>query len=203
MRVNDDLSQRPKRLTAKAVENAKPSSRRREIADGGCKGLYFILQPSGAKSWAVRYRHDGRTRKLTLDGFPSLADARRRATAALHELELGRDPAADRFEAARLAAQADAERKRDTLEQWSTRFLEQHGKTLRPASRRQLEHVFGRYLLPAWHGRNVGEVRRRDVRELVEDIASKHVAMANRTLGWTSKFFAWLCERDIIEASPC
>src|SRR5262249_14224329 len=57
-------------------------------------------------------------------------------------------------------------------------------------------------VLPAWHGRLVDDVRRRDLRELVEDIASEHVPMANRTLGWLSKFFNWLCERDVIEASP-
>src|SRR5262249_37530675 len=151
------------RFTTKFVENIRPREKRVEIADGGCRGLYLVVQPvSGKKSWAVRYRFHGMPRKLTLDGFPSLADARRRATAALHELEQGRDPAGDKFEAHRLAAQADAERKRDTLEQWSARFLEQHGKTLRPASRRQLELVFGRYVLPAWHGRLVDDIRRRE-----------------------------------------
>src|SRR5262249_13717084 len=93
-------------------------------------------------------------------------------------------------------------RKRDTLEQWSARFLEQHGKTLRPASRRQLELVFGRYVLPAWHGRLVDDIRRREVRQLVENIASNHVPMSNRVFAWLSKFFTWLCERDVIEASP-
>lgn len=97
------------RLTAKFVENVRPQERRIEMADGGCKSLYLVVQPlSGKKSWAVRYRFQGKPRKLTLDGFPSLADARRRAMAALHELEQGRDPAADKFEARRLAAQADA-----------------------------------------------------------------------------------------------
>src|SRR6516162_11602994 len=192
MRPDNSASQQPKRLTAKAIENAKPGSKRREIADAGCRGLYLIVQPvTGRKSWAVRYRYHGKPRKLTLDGFPSLADARRRATAALHELEQGRDPAADRFEARKLAAQADAERKRNTVAQLAARFIEQHGKKLRPRSRRQVEHVFARYALPAWHGHLIDEVRRRDVIALVEDIAAKHPVMANRTLGWVSKFFNW------------
>jgi len=203
MRPDNSASQQPKRLTAKAIENAKPGSKRREIADAGCRGLYLIVQPvTGRKSWAVRYRYHGKPRKLTLDGFPSLADARRRATAALHELEQGRDPAADRFEARKLAAQADAERKRNTVAQLAARFIEQHGKKLRPRSRRQVEHVFARYALPAWHGHLIDEVRRRDVIALVEDIAAKHPVMANRTLGWVSKFFNWALERDIVAASP-
>jgi hypothetical protein len=77
------------RLTAIWIENLKPGPARREIPDG--KGLYLILQPSGAKSWAVRYRFAGKPRKLTL-GHLSLAAARAEAAKALLEVEQGRDP---------------------------------------------------------------------------------------------------------------
>ena len=53
-------------LTAKAIERLQPTNIRREIADGLVTGLYLVIQPSGAKSWALRYRSEGRTRKLTL-----------------------------------------------------------------------------------------------------------------------------------------
>jgi len=190
------------RLTAKHVENLRPQAKRVEVPDSGCKGLYLIVQPSGQKSWAVRYRHGGRTRKYTLVGFPTLAVARQQATTALAELEQGRDPAAAKFEARNLAAQADAERKRNTVEQLAQRFLEQHGKKLRPNTRVQLDHVFSAYVLPAWHGRIVSDVRRRDVIELVESISGEHPVMANRVLGWVGRFYSWLLERDIVPASP-
>src|SRR5260370_4238662 len=100
-----------KALTAKAVENAKPfTDGRREIPDGGCRGLYLIVQPTGRKSWAVRYRFEGQTRKLTLDHVTSLAAARKAATDALHELAQGRDPAVLKFDAAAAAKKAAAER---------------------------------------------------------------------------------------------
>ena len=41
-------------LTSKAVEAAKAGPSRREIPDRD--GLFLIVQPSGAKSWAFRYR---------------------------------------------------------------------------------------------------------------------------------------------------
>jgi len=44
-------------LTTRTVESTKPDAVRKEIADGYLRGLYLIVQPSGAKSWAVRYRH--------------------------------------------------------------------------------------------------------------------------------------------------
>jgi hypothetical protein len=50
----------PKVLTAKSVESIKPVPSRREIPDGGCRGLYIVSQPSGAKSFAIRFRLDGK-----------------------------------------------------------------------------------------------------------------------------------------------
>ena len=60
-------------LNTKLVETAKPDPGRRiEIPDGALAGLYLVVQPTGAKSWAVRYRHDGKPTKLTLGPYPRL-----------------------------------------------------------------------------------------------------------------------------------
>ena len=55
------------RLTTRLVETARACAARKEIPDAFMPGLYLIVQPSGARSWAVRYRHHGRPRKHTLD----------------------------------------------------------------------------------------------------------------------------------------
>jgi hypothetical protein len=56
-----------KTLTDAAVRKGKAAKDRREIADAACPGLYLVIQPSGAKSWALRYRRpEGRTAKLVL-----------------------------------------------------------------------------------------------------------------------------------------
>ena len=67
------------KLTAKAVENIKPTATRQEIPDSLLPGLYLIVQPSGARSWAVRYRHNGRPRKYTLGSYPAIDLATARA----------------------------------------------------------------------------------------------------------------------------
>ena len=86
-----------RKLTARKVEQARPNPRKRiEIPDGGKPGLYLVIQSSGRKSWAVRYRFQGQARKLTLDGFPSLASAHRLAQEALDRVAEGYDPAADK-----------------------------------------------------------------------------------------------------------
>jgi integrase len=81
-----------KRLTALSVENAKPGSSRREISDGGHNGLHLVVQPSGHKSWAVRFRVGGIPRKLTLPAGLTLAEAREQAATAVKEAQQGNDP---------------------------------------------------------------------------------------------------------------
>jgi integrase len=44
------------KLTNAAVRKFKPGKQRREILDALCKGLYVVIEPSGYKSWAMRFR---------------------------------------------------------------------------------------------------------------------------------------------------
>jgi integrase len=192
------------KLTTKFLENVKPAAVRREIPDSGCRGLYAVIQPTGRKTWAVRFRFGGKTRKLTLDPALTLAAARQAATAALHELERGNDPAALKFDAQAKAEKAAADRARDTVEALANEFIEQYAKRkTRRNSWRQTEHVFHKIVLPAWRGRIIHDIERRHIRELVENVAVDRPVLANRTLAHLSKFFNWLCERDVIKASPC
>ena len=57
------------RLTVKSVEAVTPTEKRREIPDDILPGLYLILQPTGAKTWAVRYRLHGRSHKHTIGRY--------------------------------------------------------------------------------------------------------------------------------------
>ena len=86
-------------LKAKTVETAKPDpNKRREIPDGIVPGLYLVIQPSGAKGWALRYRFAGKPCKMTLGKWPvmGLADARKAASEALEKVERGENPATEK-----------------------------------------------------------------------------------------------------------
>ncbi|MFS8123783.1 site-specific integrase [Rhizobium sp. BR 250] len=56
-----------KTLTILAVKGAQGNGvTRQEIPDAALPGLYLVVQPAGAKSWALRYRQNGKPAKLTL-----------------------------------------------------------------------------------------------------------------------------------------
>jgi integrase len=190
-----------KALTAKSVENEKPSAQTREIPDGGCRGLYLIVHPTGRKSWAVRYRFRKRTRKLTLNSG-TLAEARHAATKALAELARGNDPAVLKFDAQAKAEKEAADRNADTIDRWAAQFIERHANKKRPSTRQQVLHVFDRIVLPVWRGRVVHDIQRRDVIDLIESVAESRPILANRVLAWLSALFNWMTARDVIASSP-
>jgi integrase len=189
-----------KALTAKAIENLKAGATRYEKPDGGCAGLYLVVQPTGVRSWAARYRLNGRPAKLTLGRFPavSLAEARRRATAALQKVAEGTDPAIEK----RQTDIEAADRRRDTVRACFERYAEHAKKRVRESSWTATAGIFRRDILPAWGNRSVHDIRRRDVIDVVEAIAETRPIAANRTLAALGGFFRWLMARDVIAASP-
>ena len=81
-------------LTEIAIKNIPAFDKRREVPDGKITGLYLIVQPSGAKSWALRYRAAGAPRKLTIGPYPAIdiGKARKRAQEAIGEIVGGKGP---------------------------------------------------------------------------------------------------------------
>ena len=131
-----------KLLTAQAVEKLKPGAVRREVADARLTGLYLVIQPSGTKSWAVRYRYAGNPRKLTLGPYPAIdvAKARKRAGDALEALAEGLDPAAEKRAAK--ARQHETGLDRDSFGAVVRLFIERHAR-VKTRSWRQTGRLLG------------------------------------------------------------
>lgn len=184
-----------------AIDRMKPDAARRlEIPDATLPGLYFIIQPSGAKSWAVRYRHEGRTRKLTLGAYPALdlAAARADGRAALQAVSHGNDPIAERKVVA-------PQPTRDLVSTVVESFIERHVKARnKPRTAEETTRILRTKVVPAWEGRKIQEIARRDVIELLDGIVDAGTPIAaNRTLAAVSKLFNWAADRGVIDASPC
>ena len=153
-----------KALTVKALETLKPGPARREIPDGIVHGLYFVMQPSGAASWAVRYRYQSASRKLTIGGYPAidLKNARELAGAALVAVARGEDPAAEKKEAKRTSAAVRPSH--DLIENVCATYIERQAKpNTREASWREVERILKCEIIRPWEGRRLGEITRADI----------------------------------------
>jgi hypothetical protein len=191
-----------KPLTIKAIENLKPSAARREIPDGDVRGLYLQIFPSGKASWCLRYRFEGRTRKLTVGPSPEigLKEARDLARKAHVQIAGGTDPGTLR-RAAKLAKRVPADH--ELVENVAAQFLARHVKGLARTTVREVTRILAKDIVPAWRGRRLSQIGRADVHELLDGIVDRGApTQANRTLSWLKLLCNFAVQRGVIEVSP-
>ena len=153
-------------LTARAIETIKPGASRKEIPDRHLPGLYLISQSSGAKSWAVRYRSQGRPRKHTIGSWPAidLKTARELASRALRTVAEGRDPGREKIEARHEAPP-------DTFERVAKLIFSSciAGDTIARTPSPRPRSGVNLHVLPRWSKRLAKDIARRDVLDLFAD----------------------------------
>jgi integrase len=187
-----------RKLTAKTVENLRPGPQRREISDGG-SGLFLVVQPGGHRSWAVRYRFDGKPTKLTLGPWPTLtlAAARKGAADALHDVASGIDPSETRKAAKQKAAESEA----NTVTAICEEFLQRESKRLRTIDQR--ERILRRLVYPAIGPRPIDSLKRSEIVRLLDHIEDgSGPRMADVTLAVLRRVFHWHALRSDEFRSP-
>ena len=209
-----------KKLTALKIEQLRPRAIRTEYPDGGCAGLYYVVQPSGNRSWAVRYRRkaDGKPRKITLDASLPLAAARAKGAEYMERVAKGEDPAAA-LQIEKQAARAKAEPGDETFGNVVRKFIFRDQK---PSNRTWIEVARMLGLKPdanddklliaikggladRWGRRKFAEIQKRDIVAELDKIVDRggRGITANRTLAAIRRLCNWAVERDIILVSPC
>jgi integrase len=213
------------KLTDAAIQKLKaPPGGRVEYFDATLPGFGLRIsgptdrKPEGRKSWVLFYRFGGEQRRLTIDPpYPalSLADARRQAGDALQLIAQGKDPAQEKA-----ATMAKAAKKADTVKSVVEDFIGRHMEGKKRAARYVTEtrRNFDNHVLPRWGERDINSITRRDVIELLDDIADhgtqfkdkdgkkKHAAggpiCANRVLAAIRAMFNWALRRGVVDAVP-
>ena len=81
------------------VRSAKPREKEYKLSDSG--GLYLLITPAGGKLWRLKFRVDGREKKLAIGAYPAigLSDARKRRDDARELIATGADPSREKQQA--------------------------------------------------------------------------------------------------------
>jgi integrase len=173
-----------KTLTDIAIRNLKPSATRRELPAGN--GLYVIVHPTGRKSYAVRFRLNGKPAKLTLNGGISLAAARKAAADALYEVERGHDP----IEAKRASKAKAVKARSDTVQAICEEFLAREGKRLRTVNMR--DATLRNLVYPEIGNQPIDSLKRSQLVRLFDTIEDNNgTRTADLALAYLRKVFNW------------
>jgi integrase len=159
------------RLTRRTVEGSEPASSRYTLWDADLKGFGLRVEPSGTKTYIVRYRVGGgrrgtlrqfkvgRSNKLTPD------EARDQAKAILAQVDLGKDPQHARVEARKVA----------TVAELCDLYLAE-GCSTKKAATVALDRIrVEGHIKPLLGGRKITEVGKGDVERAMDAIATGRV----------------------------
>ena len=189
-------------LTDVAIRNAKPRAKPYKMADA--LGLFLLVQPSGGKLWRLKYRIDGREKKLGFGSYPdvSLSEARRRRDEARELIAAGKDPSRER-QREKVRSRLDAG---NTFTAISTEYCAKRrrdgAKPWAPATASRSEYLLSQ--LNGSIGRlPIGEIEPADVLAAIRKIESKgNLESARRTLQLASAVFRYAVATARLASDP-
>jgi len=145
----------------------------------------------GAKAWSYVFRAHGKVRRVTLGRWPamSLGEARDAWREARKAVDRGENPARQK--------PTNADSFENVMAEWLKRDQAKNRCTA------EVERALKRDVLPAFEGRSIATIGRRDVLDVLDAIVDRGAPiMARRTAADLHRFFRWAVGRGVIEASP-
>lgn len=173
------------RLTDARVAAIKPPpTGQDEHADDLVTGLRLRVGAGGRKAWIVRTRVGGKSINKTLGAYPLVGLANARSLAKTFLLDI--------------ASSGSIRKKRtfgELADHWVENVAKPNNKSWHNQKRRLEIHV-----LPKWQSREIDNIRRGDVRDLIDGIEGD--IAPSRALSIIRTIFRYAMSRDWLDASP-
>lgn len=206
-------------LTRRIVEGCAPREKRYRVSDATQRGLKLVVEPNGRKYWIARYvTFDGRESEKQLGDWPSITIEQARTDAGLIRARINRqlvDPTEEVRRTRREAEQeriAEAKARELTFTKLAAAYIEASRNGFRaprqrhrkaPSSIYREEKVLQKHVIPCLGARAITEIKRRDIVDLVEDVAKNHgEGAANGVVAVIRRCFAYARYKDMIEHNP-
>ena len=153
------------KLTARAVETAKPAAVRREIPDALLPSLYFVVQPSGTKSWGDALSPQRHHAQIHSRSHPAID--------LTGSASLGREAPRRCRRPRPWTRKAPARAARAIRDRAVAQFIERHCKRKNcPRTAQETERLLRLHVMPRWRGRAVSSITRRDVLDVLDRVLS-------------------------------
>ena len=189
-------------LTDVSIRKAKAGPKPYKMGDSS--GLFLLVQPSGGKLWRMKYRVDGREKKLGLGTYPEvgLAEARRRRDAAREQMAQGKDPSREK-QREKARARLDAE---NTFAALAAEFCEKRrndgSRAWAPATAKRCEYLLS-VLNSSIGNLPIADIEPADILTAVRRIETKgKLESAKRTLQLAGSVFRYAVATARLKSDP-
>ena len=175
-------------LTDVKIRQAKPGPKPMRLWDAG--GLYLEVAPSGGKRWRLKFRFEGKEKRLSLGVYPDvgLKEARERRDAERKLLTERIDPSVHR-KAHKQTREGQAE---NTFEVVAREWHTKNAHTWKPDHRDGLLRRFIRDIFPWIGNRPIADITAHELLAVIQRIASRGaLETAHRALGTVGQVFRY------------
>lgn len=185
------------KLTEVKIKNIKPSGKIERYADGG--GLYLEVSVAGGKHWRMKYRVDGKEKRLSFGAWPtvSLSEARDKRDDAKKLLRESRDPGTEK-------QKAKVEREAPTFQDIALEYVEKQREVWAASHTRTVEGRLKLDVYPAFGKKPIAAVTPQDVLAMLRKIEERRAfETASRVIGFCSLIFKYAVTLGLVDADPC
>lgn len=187
-------------LTDSAIRTAKPAEKPVRMFDGG--GLYLEVSPAGGKLWRLKYRFDGKEKRLSFGSYPDvpLKAARERRDEARKVLAAGIDPGEQR----KAMKAASEERALNSFEVICREWLEKWRTTVEPAQYQKALARHEKNVFPWLGGRPIAEISAPEVLAVLRRVDERGARYtAHKIRSEISQAFRYAVATGRAERDPC
>lgn len=186
-------------LTDIRIKKAEPGGSSYRLFDD--RGLYLEVVPSGGKWWRLKYRFDGKEKRLSLGTYPdvTLSAARAARDKARERIADGTDPSESRkaAKAARAAAMLS------TVESVARTWLKERKGAWKAGTMEAIEASFVNHVFPELGSRPITDIKPADVRRVTQAIeASGAAETAGRVFQRLRSVFRYAVAHELLNADP-
>ena len=186
-------------LSDVAIRNAKPREKEYKLSDSG--GLYMLVTPAGGKLWRLKFRTDGREKKLAIGAYPAvgLSDSRKRRDEARELIAAGADPSRETQQAKHRAKVSAA----NTFGEIANEFLAKRRREGLSASTADKSNYYISRMGPVFARLPIAEIAVPDVLAVLRRIeATGNYETARRVLQLAGRVFRYAVATARLPSDP-
>ncbi|WP_265943129.1 tyrosine-type recombinase/integrase [Dechloromonas sp. A34] len=186
-------------LTDLAIRTAKPDEKPRKLVDE--KGMYLLIQTTGAKLWRMNYRFDGKQKTLALGSYPetSLGQARDKRDEARKKLAQDIDPGEQR----KLEKQERRTSLANTFEVIARDWMKVRGKEWSEEYAGKTRACMERHAFPSIGSKPIKDISAPELLAMLRAIEKRGtVDMAHRIQQHCGAVFRYAISTGIADADP-
>jgi len=189
-------------LTATQIKQAISKDKDYKLSDGG--GLYLLITKTNSKLWKLKYRFDGKEKKLSLGAYPLISLQKARELREKHKTDIanGINPS-EVIKAEKEAIQQEKEKALNTFELLARERLEKQKSTISETHYKRTLTAFTNDCFKYIGDKHINDVTAKDIILIMQVMNDRGVNDSARKLFYAmSKTFKWAVANGKGERNP-